>query len=189
MIVAASTAFGKTASGRPSSSIARPISAAVNTPAIRVRLPASWLTMLREKLPATGMPALIAAVRLAAARPASSRRGSTRAPSRRASDSATTRLLTNATSAISRALGSMRVHSSASNDGQSMRGARSGNAPTSATPCAPASVSSATAIASISTISGTKRASSAARAGPTTRVSASAACRRASHSASSAATP
>ena len=133
-MVAASTAAGITPSGSASTTIATAISAAVNTPAMRVRAPASMLTMLREKLPATGMPADSAAARLAADRPASSRRGLTWLPSRRASDSAMTRLLTNVTSAISAALGSMRCHSTGWSAGRCSGHDSDGNRPTSTTP-------------------------------------------------------
>ena len=94
MMLAASTGLGTQASSGESVSSTTPISAATKTPVMRVRLPASLISTLREKLAAAGMPPDTAAARLAAANPISSRRASTRCPTRRASDSATARLET-----------------------------------------------------------------------------------------------
>mmetsp|Transcript_49007 Transcript_49007/g.115104 ORF Transcript_49007/g.115104 Transcript_49007/m.115104 type:complete len:293 (+) Transcript_49007:3719-4597(+) len=157
-MVAANTGLGRWASGPASSSMASAMKPATNTRLQRLAEPASCSRMLREKLPATGMPPVTDATRLAAARPRSSAAGSSFSPRRWARDSDTARLDTKPISPTSAAAGSRRSQSAASSGGRPTGTASEGSAPTWATPCA-AGVRADSAIATTSSSSGANRAS------------------------------
>ena len=94
MMTAASAARGMRAITPASSAVAASNKMTVTMVASWVRAPASALTAVREKPPATGMVALAAAARLAAPRASSSRLALTVSPSRAANSLAIAALST-----------------------------------------------------------------------------------------------
>ena len=136
MMVAASMACGRWCSAGVSTSVARRMPAAVNTPAAGVCAPASKLTTEREKPPVTGRPPVNAADRLLAPRATSSWSGTMRWRRLAASVCPTDTDSTKPTTLSSKAGTASCCHSARSHSGSVNGGRPCGMWPTTFTPWA-----------------------------------------------------